>query len=198
MKHRVRPLLLALLLALLPLTAPVAAGEPPPLVNVCWDFGCKSSARLVLPAADWAAIRDLFQPRPPDPASERARIAEAIARFERALGPATGTDADRGGNIEGSGRPGQMDCIDESLNTAGYLGVLADRGLLAWHDLGRRHKRAPWVLDQHWTATVVDRASGTRWAVDSWFLDNGRRPYVQRLERWLAKAEPPPNPDAPG
>lgn len=193
MKRRLRPLLLALL----PLAAPVAAGEPPPLVNVCWDYGCNSSARLVLPAADWAAIRDLFVPRAPDPASERARIATAIARFERALGPATGTDADRGGNVAGSGLPGQMDCIDESRNTAGYLGVLAERGLLAWHDVAGRHKRAPWLLDQHWTAVVVERDAGTRWAVDSWFLDNGRRPYVQRLDRWLAKAELPPHPEAP-
>lgn len=191
--RRLRPLLLTLL----PLAAPVAAAGAPPLVNVCWDFGCKSSARHVLPAADWAAIRDLFVPPAPDPASERRRIAAAIARFERAVGTATGTDADRGGNVTGSGLPGQMDCIDESRNTAGYLGVLAERGLLAWHDVGRRHKRLVWVLDQHWTAVVVERSSGTRWAVDSWFLDNGRRPYVQRLDRWLAKADLPPNPDAP-
>lgn len=186
----------ALLLALLPLAAPAVAGAPP-LVNVCWDYGCDRSARIVLPAADWTAIRDLFEPAAPGPERERARIAAAIARFERAAGRVTGTDADRGGNVTGSGLPGQMDCIDESRNTAGYLGVLAGRGLLAWHDVGRRHKRLVWVLDQHWTATVVERATGTRWAVDSWFLDNGRRPYVQRLEQWLAKAELPPNPDAP-
>ncbi|MDZ7749958.1 MAG: hypothetical protein U5K43_15080 [Halofilum sp. (in: g-proteobacteria)] len=85
---------------------------------------------------------------------------------------------------------------DESRNTAGYLRLLAARGLLAWHDVGARAKRLRWVLDQHWTAVVIDRSDGGRWAIDSWFLDNGERPYVQRLDAWLDMAELPPNPDA--
>lgn len=184
----------ALLLALLPATAAAL----PPLVNVCWDYGCDRNARLVLPRDAWAGIRSLFSPAAPGPAAERRRIAAAIARFERAVGPLTGTDRDRYENIAGSGLGGQQDCIDESRNTDTYLRVLAERGLLAWHGVGPRAHRMRWVLDQHWTAVIIDRSDGTRWAVDSWFLDNGRRPYVQRLPEWLDMAPLPDNPDAAG
>lgn len=174
-----------------------ASGYGPPLVNVCWDYGCDRNARLVLPATAWRDIRDLLTPRAPHPAAERARIAAAVARFEAAVGRLTPTGADRGGNANRSGLPGQQDCIDESRNTDGYLRILAERGLLAWHRVGARHKRAPWLFDVHWTAVVVQRGTGTRWAVDSWFLANGKRPYVQRLDAWRSKAPLPPNPDAP-
>lgn len=169
---------------------------PPPLVNVCWDYGCDRSERMIVPADAWAAIRELLREPPPDPAAERARVATAIARLETALGARTGTDADRRGNLAGSGRPGQLDCIDESRNTTGYLHVLAEYGLLHWHDVGERRKRAPWLFDQHWTAVLVDRTDGRRWAVDSWHLDNGLRPHVQALDAWLDGDELPPNPDA--
>ncbi len=169
---------------------------PPPLVNVCWDYGCDRSERLMVPPDAWAEIRDLLREPPPDPAAERTLVATAIARFEAALGPRTGTDADLRGNFAGSGQPGQLDCIDESRNTTGYLHVLAERGLLHWHDVGERRKRAPWLFDQHWTAVLVDHSDGGRWAIDSWPLDNGLRPHVQALDAWLDGDDPPPNPDA--
>lgn len=153
--------------------------------------------RLVVPESTWHEVRALFATPAPTAAVERERVARAVALFETGLGEVTGTHADRGGNIVGDGEDGQLDCIDESRNTRGYLHLLADRGLLWWHRVGQRHKRMRWVLDQHWTATIVERASGTRWAIDSWMLDNGARPYVQKLDEWLAKADPPPNPDAP-
>jgi hypothetical protein len=106
------------------------------------------------------------------------------------VGAQTGTWMDLGGNLAGSGQPGQLDCIDETRNTTGYLHVLAERGLLHWHRVGERQKRAPWLFDQHWTAVLVDRTDGRRWAIDSWHRDNGERPYVQTLEAWLDKDEP--------
>lgn len=178
------------------LVAGAAAAEP--RVDVCWDYGCDERARVELPREDWHRIVALFEPAAEDAAGERRRIARAIALFERATGRLLGTDADLGGNRAGSGRPFQMDCIDESRNTDTYLRVLESRGLLAWHDVAERQKRAPWILDQHWTAVVRERAGGARWVVDSWFLDNGRQPYIQELEAWLDKADLPFNPDAPG
>lgn len=187
----------ALMLSLPAAASTDALSAAPPPVNVCWDYGCDRNMRLLVPDPAWRAIRALFAAPAPSPAVERERIAIAVARFEAAVGAVTGTGADRRGNIVGAGRPGQLDCIDESRNTTGYLHALADRGLLRWHDVGERQKRLFWVIDQHWTATVIDRSDGRHWAIDSWFLDNGQRPHVQRLEAWLARAELPPNPDAP-
>lgn len=181
---------------LLGLAAPVAAAEVP-RVEVCWDYGCDLSARVDIPAGDWQRIASLFETPAPDADGERARIAHAIALFEAVTGRIVGTDIDMGGNREGSGQPFQMDCIDESRNTDTYLRVLEARGLLTWHDVIERRKRAPWILDQHWTAVVREHASGHAWAVDSWFLDNGKRPYIQPLEAWLEKDDLPFNPDAP-
>jgi len=178
------------------LAVPVGASAGP-RVDVCWDYGCDRQARVEIPAQDWARIASLFRPAPTNPAAERGRIAKAIARFERVAGRLVGTKADLGGNRAGSGKPFQMDCIDESRNTDTYLRVLEAHDLLAWHDVVERRKRAPWILDQHWTAVVRERADGTAWAVDSWFLDNGKRPYIQPLDAWLDKAELPHNPDAP-
>ena len=183
--------------ATLAAVALAAIADTPPLVNVCWDYGCDRSERLVLPASDWRAIRALFEPAPRGPGAERKRIAAAIARFEAAVGARTGTDRDRRGNFAGAGEPGQLDCIDESRNTTGYLRILADRDLLRWHGVGERRRRAKWIFDVHWTAVLVEHGSGRRWAVDSWYLGNGERPYIQRLPAWHDKAELPPNPDAP-
>lgn len=179
------------------LAAPAVLAAVPPQVTVCWDHGCNERRQVTLPVSDWQQIRALFQPVPAGAAAERERIARAIARFEQATGRLIGTSADLGGNLAGSGMPFQMDCIDESRNTDGYLHVLAARGLLHWHEVTERRKRAPWLFDQHWTAVIREHGNGTTWAVDSWFLDNGKRPYIQPLDAWLDKAELPFNPDAP-
>lgn len=179
------------------LAAPAVLAAAPPQVTVCWGYGCNEQRQVTLPAPDWREIRSLFGSTAADAAAERERIARAIARFEQATGRLIGTFADLGGNLAGSGTSYQMDCIDESRNTDGYLRVLADRGLLRWHEVTERHKRAPWLFDQHWTAVIREHGDGTAWAVDSWFLDNGKRPYIQPLHAWLDKAELPFNPDAP-
>jgi len=178
------------------LLAPAALAAP--RVDVCWDYGCDRRATVEIPDEDWQQIRSLFTSPAADAAGERSRIARAIALFEAATGRVIGTDADLGGNRAGSGHEFQMDCIDESRNTDRYLRVLEGHALLHWHDVVERRKRAPWILDQHWTAVVREHGSGLTWAVDSWFLDNGKQPYIQRLEAWLEKDDLPFNPDAPG
>jgi hypothetical protein len=42
----------------------------------------------------------------------------------------------------------------------------------------------------HTTAVIEETASGDRYAVDSWFLDNGQPPYIARLEVWKAGGAP--------
>mgnify|MGYP006950043666 CR=1 FL=1 len=42
----------------------------------------------------------------------------------------------------------------------------------------------------HTTAVVEEVASGERWAVDSWFHDNGVAPEILELPRWKAGWSP--------
>ena len=168
-----------------------------PTVPVCWDYGCDVRRNVTLSDTEWQRVRGLFANPAADAAAERARIARAIALFERFVGARTGTEADLAKNFAGSGQPYQMDCIDESRNTDTYLRLLARHGLLLWHDVMERERRAPYIFYPHWTAVIRDRGSDRLWAVDSWWLDNGMQPYIQHLDAWRRNAELPSNPDAP-
>jgi len=153
--------------------------------HVCYDFECTSRQPVSLTDAEWLMIRRLFMPMPSSPDAERQRIRQAIALFETQVGRYTGTSADLGENPAETGKPGQMDCIDESTNTTTYLALLQDAGLLRWHTIGKRIMRRRWVFGQHWGASIMDTTDGQRYVVDSWHLDNGEPPFIQKIADWL-------------
>ena len=140
---------------------------------------------VTLTASQWQTIRYLFA-ADASPTIERESIRQAIALLENTVGDITGTWRDLAGNVVGSGEPGQLDCISESKNTTTYLRLLFDDGLLKWHDIEERQVRHPLIFNTHWTAVIVDRSNGERFAVDSWFLDNGQPPAIQPLSDWLS------------
>ncbi len=125
---------------------------------------------------------------------EREAITFAIADFEKFVGKAVGTSADIHGTYVAFGE-GQQDCVDESTNTSVYLTLLQKQGLLKFHDVGAVERRDPSVTGRWWhqTATITERASGQRYAVDSWFEDNGNPAYVVPLKVW-ASGWAPENP----
>jgi len=165
---------------------PVAVHAAPSF-TVCYGFECGRQQQVSLTPSQWQGIRAIFTPPAADAGLERALIRRAIAQMETLAGASTGTWMDKGGNTAGSGQPKQMDCIDESTNTTTYLSLIQQDGLLQWHEVAERARRAKWILDVHWTAVIREKASGHFYAVDSWFLDNGEPPYIQRLEDWKAK-----------
>jgi len=164
-----------------------AWGAPEPF-TVCSGYECSRSDTLTLSDGQWREIRVLFTPAA-SAREERVSIRRAIARMEQMVGERNGTSADLGGNVAGGGMPGQMDCIDESRNTTTYLELLRQDGLLRRHEVRERAQRGKWVIDVHWTAVIRDTDSGQLYAVDSWFLDNGEEPYIQKLEDWLDKKD---------
>jgi hypothetical protein len=155
---------------------------PPPFES-CIDFHCDATRTVTLDSDHWQAVRTLFAGKT-SPAGERERIRQAIALLEREVGAITGTWSDLAGNIKGDGY--QLDCISESKNTTTYLQLLFDDGLLRWHEIDQRQVRHPLIFNTHWTAVILDRSSGQRYAVDSWFLGNGEPPDIQPLEDWLS------------
>lgn len=165
-------------------------------MRVCHDYGCKQSSHIRLTSHELQQVQQLFHPSLSTPSEEREQIANAIALLEKYTARHIGSE-DLAENYAGIGLPKQMDCIDESYNTQRYLQLLEQQQLLIWHRTSSRVYRSPWLFDQHWSASIEERHQGTRYAVDSWFLDNGKRPYIQPLTQWRKKAPLPFNPDAP-
>jgi hypothetical protein len=166
----------------------VTLGAPPELL-VCTDYHCDQLVSVQLRAHHWRRIGALFADTD-SPADEREHLRQAIALLEDLIGSMTGTWRDRGGNFAGVGQKGQLDCIAESTNTTAYLNLLESAGLLRWHRIAPRKRRNPLFFNVHWTAVIIEKASGDAYAVDSWYLDNGQPPYVQRLDDWMSGQRP--------
>jgi len=167
----------------MPLMAVTRAATVPPPFFSCTNYHCRKGRTVQLNEVQWQSIRNLFATNS-SASEERQRIRQAIALFEQEVGAITGTWQDLAGNVAGAGLPGQLDCIAESKNTTTYLKLLYNAGLLKWHRVEARAMRHPLIFNVHWSAVIRDTRSGVPYAVDSWFLDNGRPPYIQPLEDW--------------
>ena len=163
----------------------------PEMFSVCYDHSCATIVSDSLSPAEWrTATAPLVLPLQ-SAADERHAISLAIASMEDIVGRHTGTSIDSGGNLVGFGKPSQMDCIDESTNTNTYLTMLERDGLLKHHTVVSRSTRfGLFVGMPHTTAVIRDNETRQRYAVDSWFHDNGKPPYIERLELWKAGGEP--------
>ena len=180
---RVTGIALIYLTCMYPLTG-IAAPALPPFYS-CTDYHCDEGKTVSLSARQWNQVQALFASASTAD-DERRKIRRTIALLEEQVREITGTSRDLAKNVAGSGLPGQLDCISESRNTTTYLQLLSDYGLLQWHTVEERQLRHPWILDLHWAAVIRDRSTDKRYAVDSWFLDNGHPPYIQPLDQWLS------------
>lgn len=180
---------IALLLSVCSPLSIIPAQAAPYFVQ-CFDFGCKTTRELHFETIQWDQIRAIFATGIVDGASEKQAIRTAVAMMERFSGELTGTHRDRGGNYPGSNIPGQMDCIDESTNTYQYLSALQELELLKWHRVDLKQRRIVWFVT-HWTATIREIDSNQRFAVDSWYGDNGEMPYIQPIDDWASKRDFP-------
>lgn len=153
--------------------------------SVCHGGACAIVSQVGLDEGQWRRIANAFPAPARDAEEERAWMAEVIARFEHAVGAMTDTADDRAGNRRGASWWSQMDCIDESTNSTTYLRILAGAGLLRWHRVEARVTRGYFLFGwPHTTAVVSEVRGGARWAVDSWFHENGRAPEIVPLDAW--------------
>jgi hypothetical protein len=152
----------------------------------CHGYGCRLKGYTSLTKAEWKQIGKYFKTKR-TAEQERAAIAKAIGQFERTMGKKFGTDQDIAGTYVQLGDE-QQDCVDESVNTTIYLDLLNQKKLLKHHDVSGIGTRIPVVGGGggfHQTAVIVDRVTGTRYAVDSWFHDGGHDAEVVLLSDWL-------------
>ena len=155
---------------------------------VCHGSGCRVRTPVTLAGPQWDEVRALFA-EVANAAEERARIGEAIALIERLVAKPAGTGRDVGRNLVAMNQASQLDCVDEAVNSTTYLRMVEADGLLRFHDVEFPAHRGG-VLRAHNTAVVRERATGTRYAVDSWFFDNGVPPAILALDRWRNGWEP--------
>ena len=173
----------------------IVTDPAPENFSVCHGGTCNIVSPVSLDEGQWGQIAAVF----PSPAraaeEERGRIAQAIARFENIVGALTDTADDRAENRTGRNWESQMDCIDESTNSTTYLRILASAGLLRWHRVEARVTRGFFIFGwPHTTAVVSEVAGGAKWAVDSWFFENGKPPAIVPLDLWEAGWRPAKTP----
>jgi len=169
----------------------LASGPPPKpqAFTYCSDHNCEVEHPVSLTDEEWARVTAPLAEEAADAAAERAAVAEAVGLFEQVVGPRTGTARDPGGT--GIFAPwGDLDCVDEAVNTTRLLAMLDDAGLLTFHSAGRPiHRAFVGKSRTHMTATMHEK-NGVSWAVDSWFHPSGQPAEVIELDLWLQGWEP--------
>lgn len=170
-------------LALLVLFAGLAPSARADEVTLCYNYGCHAKAQVNFSEAQLAPLQ-LALAAAGDAAAERAAISTVIGRMYAIAGEQTPVWRDKGGNFADSGQDGQMDCIDHSSNTYTFLSLLELHGWLRFHQVLEPVRRIRFLVAVHWAARVRDKATQQAYAVDSWYVDNGRPALVIPVGDW--------------
>ena len=153
-------------------------------IPICHGFGCDIESTISLSTAEWLSVAGWLKANAPDPNTERDHIRQAIGWMEVLVGRHGPGREDRALDLKHViYKVGQMDCVDESINTTTYLKLFEKQGLLRWHRVVKRIQRRA-LFDAHWASQIEDVKTGDRYVIDSWFHDNGLLPNVQRAEDW--------------
>lgn len=156
----------------------------PSQFTICHGGSCENIENVSLRHQQWSRIRNIFKVNH-SAVKERQNIKLAIATMEKMVGRLTNTFNDKAENRTDEEYNHYMDCIDESTNTTIYLMMMQNDGLLRWHRYQDRGNRGYFFNGwPHTTAVIKEIATGDRYAVDSWFRDNGLQPYIVPFAKW--------------
>lgn len=163
--------------------------------EACQHGGCAKVSQLSLNTADWAPIDALFHQQALSAAIERQKISAAIGLLEEVVGNKIGTSSDRAGTFGNSGYSGQQDCNDEAINTTTYMRLLKQAGFMKFHEIEDMRTRNFFFTGwPHTTAVIHEIDTGERFAVDSWFYDNGHPATIVPFRVWKANYQPADSP----
>ena len=165
-----------------------AYGAPTKVLTVCSGYGCIIKDKLTFADDVAPELEKIMEPGRESAEAERAALRQAIAFMERASKkslrfPTTDVEFSY---QKHAGKRGQMDCVDESLNTISYLRYLHAKGLMRYHAPLRRYAERGLLVDgryPHKSARMRDK-QGVDWAVDSWKTPNGGLPEIFLLTKW--------------
>jgi len=159
----------------------------PVKIRYCHGYGCRMKSPVIFSAGDLMTLKRIMDGGRGSAAAERAAIARADQWYERKAGAQTGTSRDGAKGEFGVYTPlSQLDCIDEMTNTTTLLKLIARGGWLRHHRVGPSASRGI-LLDgryPHNTATIIEKAGGKRWVVDSWVRANAEPPDIKPLDVW--------------
>jgi hypothetical protein len=163
--------------------------------EVCQGGGCAQFNQLAISEIEWKSVAQLFKPKAANSADERMQIAKAIGMLEQIVGAKNGTLDDRAGTFDNAAYKGQLDCNDEAINTTTYMRLLKINGLMQFHEVEDTRTRNFFFTGwPHTTAVMRDIKTGARFAVDSWFYDNGHAATIVPFAQWKANFQPADSP----
>ena len=170
--------------------------------DICSGGGCADITHVSFDHNEWQTVAAIFashiEGAPMDEAQERMLIAEAIGMLESIVGAKTGTSTDRAGTFNNADYPGQLDCNDEAINSTTYLRLMRKNGLIKWHEVEDMRTRDFFFTGwPHSTAVIHEISSGKRYAVDSWFYENGEPATIVPFQLWKSGYIPDDSPLAP-
>lgn len=144
-------MLRSLLWLTLLLTMPARSAE----VDICFNYGCQSEARVRF--SDSLIERQVtYVQMAESAANERRRLAEVVGQLYREAGRQSPIHADRKGDYLDEGVYGKMDCIDHSESTTRLLAMLEARGAMRYHRLIAQQRRS-FLIFQHFSAALEER-----------------------------------------
>jgi len=170
---------------LLCLSRPGAAEQ----VHICYNYDCIAEQDVRITPRELGNLKRLFY-RLRDARSERESIRLATGYLYVIAGAQSPIVNDKARNDNEEDFNGRMDCIDHSKTTTAFLQLLQQKRLLKFHRVLEPVKRAPLLVNDHWSARIVEQKSGAQFVVDSWFLDHGEPATIYPLQDWLSGASP--------
>ena len=163
--------------------------------EICQGGGCAQDDKVSLTPAEWQPVAILFVPAPANSQAERKQIALAIGLLEEIVGKKIGTSGDLAGTFDNSAYQGQQDCNDEAINSTTYMRLLQQNGLMQFHAIEDMRTRNFFFTGwPHTTAVVREIETAERYAVDSWFYDNGHPATIVPFAQWKANYKPEDSP----
>jgi hypothetical protein len=163
--------------------------------EICHSGGCAEVSTVSLSDEEWQQVSAVFDNNAQNATQERAQIAQAIGVLETLVGNTIGTSGDLAGTFGNSDHAGQLDCNDEAINSTTYMRLLKANGLMQLHEIEDTRTRNFFFTGwPHSTAVIRDIATGERFAVDSWFYDNGHPATIVPFAIWKANYKPEDSP----
>lgn len=155
-----------------------------PKFYICSGHGCKYVNEVTLSSEMKSQLSLLFKDI--DSAeNERIAIANAISYLETVIGNLTGTHIDKKSlGVLSGGSHGNMDCVDEALNSTTYLLLLEELKLLKYHESKKPDWKGGIFKWTHYAATFIDKETNVLWALDSGVEDNGGLPLIITWEKF--------------